>query len=137
MRYILIAAVLWNTTPAAADWSLSQHKDPLTDKTFTIASATSNDTLLRVRCVNGAPSVDITFPTVVALGRLGLAYRFDDGPVIGQFGTMRSDGRELWPPWSVASLAAARRVRIQVPSLGGLMLDFTLGSGDPLRKVRC
>lgn len=143
----LVAAVIALVSPASAEWQVKTYIDPMTDRTTTVATlpAVVGEGTLRVACLNGRQTPEISFPTQVSFLRVKTEHRFDDDPVVPRTAPMSRDGRELWlwsadPTAAVRRLAKAMRLRVRIFPVGAAaaFVDFdTTGADKALGQVKC
>ena len=148
MRLVfLMLAVMVFVSPASAEWQVRTYIDPMTDRTETIAtlSAVVGQGTLRVACLNGRLTPEISFPTQVSFLRINTKHRFDDETVVTRTVPVSRDGRELWlwsgdPAAAAKRLAKASRLRVQIFPVGApeAFVDFdTTGADKALGQVKC
>lgn len=125
MRYWwIVAGLVGLVSGQAMAWEVSQHVDPLTDKSYTVAEVKSNNAVLRVICVNKQPYANIIFPVRIGYGSIGTVWRLDDGPLVTRFAWISDTGQQM-NPWNASEsprVFKASRVRVQISTIG--MLDF-------------
>lgn len=143
----LIPAVIVFISPASAEWQVRTYIDPMTDRSATVATlpAVAGQGTLRVACLNGRQTPEISFPTQVSFLRIKTEHRFDDDPVVRRTASVSRDGRELWlwsgdPAAAAKRLARAKRLRVQIFPVGApeAFVDFdTTGADSALGQVKC
>ena len=143
----LIPAVIVFISPASAEWQVRTYIDPMTDRSATVATlpAVAGQGTLRVACLNGRQTPEISFPTQVSFLRIKTEHRFDDDPVVRRTASVSRDGRELWlwsgdPAAAVKRLVKAKRLRVQIFPVGApeAFVDFdTTGADSALGQVKC
>ena len=143
----LIPAVIVFISPASAEWQVRTYIDPMTDRSATVATlpAVAGQGTLRVACLNGRQTPEISFPTQVSFLRIKTEHRFDDDPVVRRTASVSRDGRELWlwsgdPATAVKRLVKAKRLRVQIFPVGApeAFVDFdTTGADSALGQVKC
>lgn len=143
----LIPAVIVFISSASAEWQVRTYIDPMTDRSATVATlpAVAGQGTLRVACLNGRQTPEISFPTQVSFLRIKTEHRFDDDPVVRRTASVSRDGRELWlwsgdPAAAAKRLARAKRLRVQIFPVGApeAFVDFdTTGADSALGQVKC
>jgi len=143
----LMPAVITFVSPALAEWQVSTYIDPMTDRTTIVATlpAVAGQGTLRVACLNGRQTPEISFPTQVSFLRIKTEHRFDDDPIVARIAPVSRDGRELglWvgdPVAAAKRLAKAKRLRVQIFPVGtpAAFVDFdTTGADKALGQVKC
>ena len=96
---------------------------------------------IRVTC-NGS---DLVFDRPIGFGRMGVNYRFDDGPVTPRIAGMSSDGRTawLWPLDAAEArnkMARGKRLRIEIFPTGASsrFIEFDLtGAKEAFAQMKC
>lgn len=131
---IAVAVVLIGSAPVRAAWDVSSVRDPMTDRTTSVATVTSGDVLLRVRCVNGKPFPDVLFPGIVGFGELGITHRIDSAAAVPRIAPVSQDGRAVYLLESVPALTKAHRLRVEA---AGAFLDFDLTGGAAALGAVC
>lgn len=130
--------------PASAAWHVSRSVDPMTDKSSAVATvAASNLPAIGIRLTCRGP--EMTFPVVVTYGdRIGLNFRFDDGPVTPRFVVMSSDRKAaiLWLSnvATLSTIARAKRLRVSIFLTGApaAFVDCDLtGAAAAVRALGC
>jgi hypothetical protein len=147
MRLAFLVPAVILVSPASAEWQVRTYIDPMTDRTATVATllALAGQGTLRVACLNGRQTPEISFPTQVSFLRIKTEHRFDDDPVVARTAPVSRDGREvlLWSGDPVAAakrLAKAKRLRVQIFPVGApaAFVDFdTTGADSALGQVKC
>jgi hypothetical protein len=125
-------------TPALA-WDVSAVKDPMTDKSATVASVTGRGASLSVTCTDGEPEIELKLDQRIAEKNVSITYRFDDGSEVRRTATVSRDGYGVrpWPTESSAAvwrLKRAKRLRLVV---NGAPFDFDLSTGASLPMLLC
>jgi hypothetical protein len=143
----LVPVVIVFISPASAEWQVRTYIDPMTDRSATVATlpAVAGQGTLRVACLNGRKTPEISFPTQVSFLRIKTEHRFDDDPVVRRTASVSRDGRELllWsgdPAAAANRLAKAKRLRVQIFPVGApeAFVDFdTTGADSALGQVKC
>ncbi|UFW82837.1 hypothetical protein BjapCC829_22880 [Bradyrhizobium barranii] len=140
MRVLVLLLLLFSIGPAIA-WDVGTFKDRMTDRTETYAAVQDGAATLYVGCLNGSVKPVLKFDQSIGWGKIGLSYRFDNGPVVPRFATLSQDGRDLWI-WvldhadAMAHLRSGKRLRISLD--GAAMFDFNLSQGEKgLPAIKC
>ncbi|WP_128921859.1 hypothetical protein [Bradyrhizobium nanningense] len=140
MRIFVLCFLAVSMRPAIA-WEVGQFKDRMTDRIETYATVQDGAATLYVGCLNGAVKPVLKFDRPIGWGKIGLSYRFDNGPVVPRFATLSQDGQDLWI-WvldsaeAMAHLRTGKRLRISLD--GAAMFDFNLSQGGKdLPAIKC
>lgn len=137
MRHALTLLFTLSVATPAIAWDVGHFRDRMTDRQETFATVSSGNAQLYVGCMNGDVQPRLSFPSRIGNGRVGVSYRFDDGPVTPRFVLASGDSLYLWPmdyAEALAKLKHGKRLRVEV---GKAFFDFDLTGGASLPEIKC
>jgi hypothetical protein len=139
MRLLIAATFLVIACGAADAWEVGTASDPASERVFAFARTPAKELFgatLYVGCRKGVATAELDFSDLATFQRrVGLSYRFDDGPAVVQFAVVSNDGKRVYPAWSLAQIRRAKRLQVKVL---GAALEFDLSGADAATSpIRC